>query len=110
MRRAIRAKSTCIAQGTSVTLVGFHLATARRIHRRKVWVRDNDLVTERLDATSDPLAFGRGLHQDPSRRSLAQKLLERLASRRDAKLKISPSTVWMHNWLETLCTSMPIFP
>jgi len=58
MGGAVGAEQAGLGQGAGITPVGLDLARARRIHGREVRVRDNDLVTEGLEAARHPLAVG----------------------------------------------------
>jgi hypothetical protein len=61
----VGAEQARLRQIPGIAPVGLHLAGPRRIHRGEVWVRDNDLVAERLETPSHPFAISRGLDQQP---------------------------------------------
>ena len=65
MRPAVGAAHADVGQGARVPAIGLHLPRARGVHGGEVWVGDDDLVPQRLEASPDPFAVGRGLDHDP---------------------------------------------
>ena len=62
---AVGAEATGVSQRAGVTPIGFHAATARRVHGSEVGIGDDDVVAEILKKLRDPLAFGRSFEQEP---------------------------------------------
>ena len=65
MGGAVGAEQARLREGARIPPVGLHFARPRRIHRREVRVRDDDLVAEPLQAAGHPFAVGRGLDHNP---------------------------------------------
>ena len=89
-----------LSEGARVPAIRLQFAAALRIHRREVGVGGDHLVTQRLEAPRHPLAFCRGLDEDPRPRPGAQGLGEPAWLRPDPALE--------QFWLSFLWTSMPI--
>ena len=71
-------------------LLAFHAPAPGRVHRRKVRVRHDHLVPQRLEMRRDPLALRRGLTQNARRRPVAEHRAQSLAARRDPELLHRP--------------------
>jgi hypothetical protein len=90
MRSPAGAQHTRLSEGARVSSVRLQFATALRIHRREVGVGDDHLVSQRLEAPRYPLAFCRGLDEDPRPRPGAQDLGEPAWLRPDPALEQFP--------------------
>src|SRR5439155_1995797 len=90
MRAPVGAQETRLGQGARVPSVRLHFAGALRVHRREVRVGDDHLVAQRLEAPRHPLAFGRGLDEDPRPPSVAQDLGGPVRLRPDPALEQFP--------------------
>jgi hypothetical protein len=109
MRSPVGAQHTRLGEGARVPAVRLQFATALRIHRREVGVGDDHPSAPASRGTArNPLAFSRGLDEDPRPRPGAQDLAEPAWLRPDPALEQSPCSVRMQIWLSFLWTSMPI--
>jgi hypothetical protein len=84
MSGTVRAEQTGLLEGPGVPPIGLDLPGPRGIHRREVRVCHHNLVTQGLEAPSDPFTLGRGLDEDPSAWPSAQHLSEPLGLGADA--------------------------
>ncbi len=73
------------------------------------WRRSERHREMRLQVPCDSLALSRCLEQDAGRRPAAEESAQRVPLGSNALLWYSPVSVSTQSWVETLCTSMPIF-
>src|SRR6185436_6389202 len=64
VRGAIGSESAGLEKRSGIATIGLHLSSSGSIHRRKIRIRNHDLVTEFLEAASYPLALGRCFNEN----------------------------------------------
>jgi hypothetical protein len=91
MGRAVGAEQARLGQGPGIPSVGLHLAgPPRRIHRREVRVRDDDLVAEGLETPGHPFD---SLSVEASITIRAQGRVPSTAAKRSGSVRMRCSTI-----------------
>jgi hypothetical protein len=104
----VGAQHTRLGEGARVPSVRLQFAAALRIHRREVGVGDDHLVSQCLEAPRHPLAFCRGLDEDPRPWPGAQDLAEPAWLCPDPALEQFPLLGQDADLAILVMTSMPI--
>lgn len=65
MRASINPVATRLGQGRDIAAIGLHASAAMPIHQAVIWIRHDDLVTQRLEMLGHPFSLGRGFDHDP---------------------------------------------
>jgi hypothetical protein len=87
MRQTINPALTRFRQGCDIPSVGLHPPVSLTIHRCVIGIRDDDLMTKRLEVLCDPFTFRRGFEQNAHPRSAPERRGESVSRRRNATVK-----------------------
>src|SRR5262249_41385501 len=94
-RGAITAPLTRLRHSGRISSIGLDPTAPVSIHRRKIRIRDDHLVAERLEVLRHPLALRRGFHHNAHRGPPPEQGGETVPRRREAS--IQPVTAVQHN-------------